>query len=120
MAAVVGSLLVFSSTRIPLSIHRNQTVWVKIRICEVIGAALKNLKEDEIANESIGDFQAVGEEEAQEGFEGLESLLEQGYNSTTAYVPEQEDEQKGPFHLKVPQWVSVNQTPRFDQLSDVL
>jgi hypothetical protein len=93
---------------------------VKIRICEVIGAALKNLKEDEIANESIGDFRAVGEEEAQEGFEGLESLLEQGYNSTTAYVPEPEDEQQGPFHLKVcPQWVSVAQT-RFDQLSDFL
>lgn len=73
-AAVVESSWAFFLT------HRNRRVWAKNRICEVFDAALWNLLEDKIVNESTGYLRVVGEEEVQEGSEGPGSLLGEEYS----------------------------------------
>lgn len=75
MATVAESSWVFFLT------HRNRKVLAKNRICEVFDAALWNLLEDMIVNESIGCLQVVGEEEeAQEESEEPGSLLGEEYS----------------------------------------
>lgn len=69
-------------------------------------------------NESTEYLQVVGEEAAQEGFEGPGSLLGEEYSWITAHFPELEDAQQDLYQKVRLRCVLVAQALQGDQLSD--